>query len=515
MNNNTSKYFQLENQYIFKKYITIKKIGQGLLGDIYSVMRIQDRKLFAMKTEQIIKNKKSRLGSEALYLHELQGFGFPKLISYGHIKKYNILIETLLGKSLYDLYVKKNIKCNIKDLSYIAIQILERLQWIHMKGIVYRDVKPENFCIGIKDPNMIYIIDFGLCQKYICKKTGKHIKMIETGMFNGTLKFASSNAVMGTVSSRRDDLISLGYMLIFLYKLELPWGSKFQELTESKYLEIVMLKKTNDNGNLVKNIPKELEEYINYTQNLKFEEEPNYPYLKYLFNKLLYKNNFTNNSRYISSQNKAKSKENSNRKNKEKLNTESNNKPIYKKITKNNMVQNMKKNIKNKILSTSQKILNSYSRTRNKTNPHSINTSINNTSSFHSNIQSFNNNYISKLLNSQKNTKLFNKNNKNDLKINKDYYNNINRAKNVCPVIKAYNVIGNNNQVINRFNNNKKVNVFNRNKDNIELNNHIYLSLNNSYKFTNIHKFFQIAKEPKTVPNFKKYQSPPIIRGLK
>ena len=241
-NNNAPINFIKENQYIFKKYITIKKIGQGSSGNIYSVMRISDNELFAMKTEKINPTKKSYLNKEALYLHKLQSFGFPKILSYGRIKNYNILIESLLGKSLYDIYSKKNIKCNIKDLSYIALQILERLQWIHMKGVVYCDVKPENFLIGIKDPNMIYIIDFGLCRRYIYPKTGKHIKKVNTGQFNGTLKFASPYTVMGTVPSRRDDLISLGYMLIYLYKLDLPWGSIFKNLTESKYCEIVMQK---------------------------------------------------------------------------------------------------------------------------------------------------------------------------------------------------------------------------------------------------------------------------------
>ena len=263
LNKNSNDSFIKQNQYIFNKYKILKNIGLGASGKVYSVINIKNKKKFAMKTEKIISQKKSQLKSEAFYLQLLKGFGFPKLISLGHNKNYNILIETLLGKSLHSIYIQNGKKCSIKDISNIAIQILERLHWIHLKGIIYRDVKPENFMTEIKDPNLIYVIDFGLCKRYKDLKTGKHIKFKNTGQFNGTLKFASANVVMGHESSRRDDLISLGYMLIFLLKLELPWGSLFKDLSESEFYEVVKVKKTNNNGKLLKNLPKELVEYIN------------------------------------------------------------------------------------------------------------------------------------------------------------------------------------------------------------------------------------------------------------
>ena len=211
-----------QNKYIFKKYKTIKQIGYGAFGNVYSVIRLKDKKIFAMKTEK--RNKESKLESEAYYLYTLQkGIGFPKLISYGHIINYNILIETLLGKSLYDIFISKNILCNIIEVCLIGNQILDRLEWIHSNNIIYRDIKPENFLIGINDPDIIYIIDFGLCKKYRSSKTGKHILPKTIGTMSGTLKYASLNVLNGKELSRRDDLISLGYMLIYLLKRNLPW----------------------------------------------------------------------------------------------------------------------------------------------------------------------------------------------------------------------------------------------------------------------------------------------------
>jgi serine/threonine protein kinase len=172
----------------------------------------------------------------------------------------------------------------------IGIQILERLEWIHSKDIVYRDVKPENFLIGINDPNVIYIVDFGLCKKFRSSKTGKHLLPKLTGRFNGTLKYASPNVVRGKESSRRDDLISLGYMLIHLYKRELPWEYNFCNITKFQYLELVFVKETNAFGELFKGMPKEFEEYIKYTRNLKFEQDPDYSYLRSLLSKVIFNN---------------------------------------------------------------------------------------------------------------------------------------------------------------------------------------------------------------------------------
>ena len=283
--------FLNENELIFKKYKTIKKIGIGAFGNIYSVIRIKDKKLFAMKIEKkdIIYKM---LESEAYYLFTLQGgYGIPKLITYGISREYNILIETLLDKSLYDIFISTEKKCNLIDACLIGIQILDILKWIHSKDIIYRDIKPENFLVGIPDPNVIYIVDFGLCKKYRSSKTGKHILPKNTKKFNGTLKFVSSNVLKGKESSRRDDLISLGYMLIYLLKRNLPKESSFKDLNKKKYYEILNFKETNDNGKLFKDLPQEIVEYFNYSRNLKFEQDPDYSYLSSLFKNILFKIN--------------------------------------------------------------------------------------------------------------------------------------------------------------------------------------------------------------------------------
>ena len=279
--------FLEENKIIFKKYKPIKQLDHGSFGNIYSVVRLKDKCVFAMKIEHKNSINKS-LESEAYYLFSLQeGFGFPKLITYGKTKNYNILIETLLDKSLYSLFIKMNRKCDLLDTCLIGLQILDRLEWIHSKNIIYRDVKPENFLIGIKDPNVIYVVDFGLCKKYRSSKTGKHLLPKLTGKFSGTLIYSSSNVLKGKEASRRDDLVSLGYMLIYLFNRNLPKFPLFRDLDKEKYFKILKFKETDNGGKLYRGLPEELVEYIKYVKNLKFEQDPDYSYMRSLFKKMI------------------------------------------------------------------------------------------------------------------------------------------------------------------------------------------------------------------------------------
>ena len=284
--------FLKEYKCIFKKYKPIKRIGSGCYGNVYSSMRLRDKKIFAMKTEKINNTVINSLESEAYFLYLLQGgIGIPKFISYGRTKKYNILIEELLDKNLEELFTEKSKKFKIEDVCFLGHQILDRLEWIHSKNLIYRDIKPSNFLIGIDNPNIIYIIDFGLCKKYRSTKTGKHILPKNTGIFNGTLKYASSYVSRGKEPSRRDDLIALGYMLIYFLKKELPWQNTINIFNSENYCELVNLKETDGYGELFKNIPEEFKEFIKYSKKLIFEENPNYSYLHSLFNKILLKNN--------------------------------------------------------------------------------------------------------------------------------------------------------------------------------------------------------------------------------
>ena len=224
-----------------------------------------------------------KLEKEAYYLYLLKGFGIPKIISYGFSGNYNILIEESLGKSLEQLFQENKNKpkiIRIKDMVMAGIQIIERLEFMHSKNIIHRDIKPNTFVVGNPDTSVIYIYDFGFAKKYRSSKTGKHIKFSKNSKFSVNLKFSSVNSMEGVESSRRDDMESFGYMLIYLYNQELPW-EKFKTKNINEIGQKVYdMKKSIPINLLCKNLPKEMEEYMIYVKSLKFEEDPKYNYKK-------------------------------------------------------------------------------------------------------------------------------------------------------------------------------------------------------------------------------------------
>ena len=283
--------FLKQNQILFKKYHPIKPIGKGTFSTVYASINIITKAFVAIKIEKRGKDNIELLESEAFLLYSLRGFGIPEVLSYGRTKTHNILVLPLLGKSLLDIFILRNSVININDICGVAIQILDRIEWVHSNNIVYRDIKPENFLFGKKDNDVLYLIDFGLCRKYKSSTTGEHIKPKNLGKFTGTSRYASVYAMAGYEQSRRDDIESIGYMIIFFMKKRLPWQGIKGRTYKECYHKLFLMKKYMKIEELCKGLPKEIIEYMNYAKEMKFEQEPNYKYLKDLFRTILKKNN--------------------------------------------------------------------------------------------------------------------------------------------------------------------------------------------------------------------------------
>ena len=297
-NDEENNSFIKKNEILFKKYKVIKKLGSGSFGDIYLGISLLNNSYVAIKTETK-KIPNQHLETEAYFLYLLKSVGIPEILSFGKTKDYNILIEPFLGKSLYQLYEENNRYFRTKDICLMGIQILDRLEWIHSKNIIHRDIKPDNFLIGNKDPNTIYLIDFGLSSKYRSSKTGKHKKFGFTGKLTGTTKYSSANTIRGVEQSRKDDLISVAYMIIFFMKGNLPWQDIDSEDEVNKFTKIYLMKKNIKESELCAGLPVEIYKFLKYVQNLDFEEKPNYDYLRSLFIDLLKKKNIIYNERLV------------------------------------------------------------------------------------------------------------------------------------------------------------------------------------------------------------------------
>ena len=283
----------LKIKLIFGKYKILKLISKGCFGQVYLGVNILNRKYFAIKIENRF-GKSCSLEKEAYILYNLKGPGIPSILSFGHIGKYNILVQTLLGKSLEKIWRENSCKLNIKDICMIAIQTIERIEYIHSKFYLHRDIKPANFLVGNPDDFQIYLIDFGIAKKYRSSRTGKHIKNVKINKLFGTSLFMSMNVVNGNEQSRKDDLESLGYMYIFLLTGELPW-SRIKATTIDDMIEkIIDIQEKTSIEDLCKNIPNEMYLYLKYVRNLIFDQKPDYDYLKNLFLTILPKNGLNN-----------------------------------------------------------------------------------------------------------------------------------------------------------------------------------------------------------------------------
>ena len=275
----------------FKKYKPLKIIGEGTFSVVYEGINITNKEKVALKIEQ--KDAKiSLLKEEAFTIYNLKGYGILKFISFGHSKDFNILVEPLLGKSLYALYLEYKKSFTLKDICLIAIQCLNRIEYIHSKGYIHGDIKPENFLIGLNDPRIIYIIDFGLSKKYRSDRTGRHIQFCITKTMTGTARYASTNSLRGVQISRRDDLESLAYMILYFIMKKLPWQGVRANSQQNRYKKIYYMKKKLMENEAFKKLPLQIQNFYKNIKKLKFDEEPNYSKLREYFKDLLRANNF-------------------------------------------------------------------------------------------------------------------------------------------------------------------------------------------------------------------------------
>lgn len=270
-----------------------KEIGNGSFGKIYygenlDLSNDNEDKKVAIKLE-LLKNKPNLLDIEGRCHDYLNNMLYtPKLYWCGVKDDYNVIIMQLLGPSLGYLFKKcKNI-FSYNTISYIAIRILKIIAYIHSKGIVHRDIKPENFLLGLNNNN-IYIIDFGFCKVF--KPKNIHIPFSKNKKMIGTLRYLSCNSHDGHELSRRDDLESIGYMLIYFAKGKLPWQSLKKKVENGEndaeliadYDAVHKIKSQIKNEDLCKFLPIEFKEYMDYVKSLEFETKPDYKYLISLF----------------------------------------------------------------------------------------------------------------------------------------------------------------------------------------------------------------------------------------
>ena len=255
------------------KYKLLEKLSQGSFGKVFKAENIRTGEIVAIKTEIKSKEQKSLKMEAKIYQYLANTDGIPQLKWFGATDNVNYLVTNLLEHSITAL-VKKYGRLSIKTVLLLGIQMIERLETLHNHYLIHRDIKPDNFMINISDKtNKIYLIDFGFCKRY--NHDGNHIEFKMNKTLIGTPNYVSLNVHKGCEPSRRDDLESCLYVMIYML-----FGKFFS--TDTNILKILILKKEQ-----LTNIPSFLTVSINYVRTLKFEEEPDYKYIIKIFTDLL------------------------------------------------------------------------------------------------------------------------------------------------------------------------------------------------------------------------------------
>ncbi|XP_055300770.1 casein kinase I-like [Sitodiplosis mosellana] len=280
----------LQNQLIEKRFLVGRQIGKGSFGDVYEAYDNSNGKRVAIKFEDRQSSHSQLKNEYRVYRIINGGIGIPKMICDGSTDDYDYLVMELLGPSLEKLFNHCRRKFSLKTVLMLGEKMIRRVEYMHQMCHLHRDLKPDNFVIDSENGPEIYLIDFGLARRFCHVDENmkvEHVKRMKLQSFTGTARYASISAQQQYTTSRKDDLESLGYILIYFLKTRLPWqhvpkvGSNGMTPKQRKE-RILEIKMSTNPTELCTGLPHEFQQFISYCRKLDFDETPSYGYLRRL-----------------------------------------------------------------------------------------------------------------------------------------------------------------------------------------------------------------------------------------
>jgi serine/threonine protein kinase len=281
------------------RFRLVRRIGAGNFGEIYEGENLNSRRLVAVKLEAVHCRVPQLLYEAKLYRIFSGGTGIPRLFWHATNDVHNVMVIELLGKSLEDLFVRCRRHFSLKTVLMLADQMMSCVEFIHKKNFIHRDIKPDNFMMGLgSTSNQVLIIDYGLAKRYRDQHTHVHIPYIDGKSLTGTARYASVAALRGAEQSRRDDMEALGYVWLYLLRGGLPWMGVTGRNQKQKHERICEVKSQTSFEVLCRGYPSEFVRYFKEIRSLKFTDKPNYAEYREMFRDLFLRCGYTYDYKY-------------------------------------------------------------------------------------------------------------------------------------------------------------------------------------------------------------------------
>jgi serine/threonine protein kinase len=274
----------LRNNDVGSKYRVSHKIGSGSFGVVYEGANIQSNERVAIKIEAIDAKYPQLVTEYNTYSKLPPGIGIPKVHWLGSNKHIRIMVMDLLGPNLETMFTNAGRKFNLSAIIDLGIQMISRVEYYHANGLLHRDIKPDNFVLGAphgSNSSVLYLVDLGLARKY-SDENRAHIPHRENLKCVGTLRYMSLNVHLGVEPSRRDDMESIGLILLYFLHGRLPWQGMKSKTNEEKVVKIREKHASTTIEMLCTGSPVSFAEYLRYCRTMRFEQKPDYAYLRRL-----------------------------------------------------------------------------------------------------------------------------------------------------------------------------------------------------------------------------------------